>query len=107
MCHPVAVIHSGARWLATLGSVLGAVAGCSSEASSPYGTTSSGGAGAGSSTSTATSSGGGGGAASWLGEVVPDFGLMDVNPTSPSYDTAVSPRDYLEQISGWFFGAAT
>jgi hypothetical protein len=41
------------------------------------------------------------------GEAVPDFSLQDVNPTSSTYDQAVSPRDYLEQVSAWYFGSAT
>ena len=40
-------------------------------------------------------------------EVVPDFSLMDVNPASPTHDQPVSPRDYLQQVSGWYFGHAT
>jgi hypothetical protein len=42
-----------------------------------------------------------------LGEVVPDFSLLDVNPASPTSGQAVSPRDYLEIVSGWYFGHAT
>ena len=41
------------------------------------------------------------------GEVVPDFSLMDVNPASSTHDQPVSPRDYLQQVSGWYFGHAT
>jgi hypothetical protein len=40
-------------------------------------------------------------------EMVPDFTLTDVNLTSSSYDQPVSPRDYLGQVSGWYFGHAT
>lgn len=40
-------------------------------------------------------------------EMVPDFALVDVNETSSTYDRSVSPRDYLQQVSGWYFGAAT
>jgi hypothetical protein len=29
--------------------------------------------------------------------------LPDVNPSSPTYGSMVSPRDFLEQVSGWFF----
>jgi hypothetical protein len=36
-----------------------------------------------------------------------DFALVDVNATSPTTGTAVSPRDYLEKVSGWYFGHAT
>ena len=38
---------------------------------------------------------------------LPDFALVDVNSTSPTYDQAVSPRDSLEQVSVWLFGWAT
>jgi len=38
---------------------------------------------------------------------VSDFQLLDKNPNSPSYDAPVSPRDYLQRVSGWFFGYAT
>lgn len=41
------------------------------------------------------------------GEVMPDFLLIDVNPASPTHDRSVSPRDYLQQTSGWYFGHAT
>ncbi len=41
------------------------------------------------------------------GEVVPDFSLIDVNPASSTHDQPVSPRDYLQQVSGWYFGHAT
>lgn len=37
---------------------------------------------------------------------MPDFSLLDVNPNSPTADQSVSPRDYLEQVSGWYFGNA-
>lgn len=36
-----------------------------------------------------------------------DFSLLDVNQTSPSFGSEVSPRDYLEKVSGWYFGHAT
>jgi len=39
-------------------------------------------------------------------QTVPDFRLPDVNPNSPRHDTEVSPRDYLLQVSGYYFGAA-
>ncbi len=39
--------------------------------------------------------------------LVPDFALTDVNPTSATHDTEVSPRDYLAQVSAWYFGHAT
>ncbi len=48
----------------------------------------------------ATSSGGDDG-------VVPDFELIDVNTNSATYNQPVSPRDYLEMVSGWYFTHAT
>ena len=33
----------------------------------------------------------------------PDFSLEDVNSASSTYQQPVSPRDYLEQVSGWYF----
>lgn len=38
---------------------------------------------------------------------VPDFALKDLNTNSPLYFEDVSPRDYLNRISAWYFGAAT
>jgi len=37
---------------------------------------------------------------------MPDFTLVDVNANSPTANQGVSPRDYLEQVSGWYFGNA-
>jgi hypothetical protein len=37
---------------------------------------------------------------------MPDFTLTDVNAGSPTANQGVSPRDYLEQVSGWYFGNA-
>jgi hypothetical protein len=37
----------------------------------------------------------------------PDFRLRDVSVSSPRRETVVSPRDYIMQISGYYFGAAT
>lgn len=39
--------------------------------------------------------------------MVADFGLTDVNPDSATFEQVVSPRDYLQQVSGWYFGHAT
>lgn len=39
--------------------------------------------------------------------VVPDFHLVDENPASATYKQLVSPRDYLGQVSAWYFGHAT
>lgn len=50
--------------------------------------------------------GGAGGGGPAFGEVVQDFSLTDVNPNSPTYEDPVSPRDYLEMVSGWYFGHA-
>jgi len=38
---------------------------------------------------------------------MPAFVLADVNPASPRFNQAVSPRDYLEQVSAWYFGHST
>ncbi len=42
-----------------------------------------------------------------LTDQAPDFMLIDVNPNSASFEQAVSPRDYLEKVSGWYFAHAT
>lgn len=39
--------------------------------------------------------------------VVPDFQLADVNPNSATFDTLVSPRDYRQRLSAWYFGSST
>lgn len=39
--------------------------------------------------------------------MVADFSLTDINPGSPRCGEVVSPRDYLEQVSGWYFTHAT
>lgn len=39
--------------------------------------------------------------------LAPDFHLTDVNTASKRYDQSVSPRDYLGQISVWYFGHST
>lgn len=36
-----------------------------------------------------------------------DFALVDENATSPTTGLAVSPRDFLQKVSGWYFGHAT
>lgn len=41
------------------------------------------------------------------GTAMPDFALVDRNSTSPTYEQPVSPRDYLEQVSAWYFGEAS
>ena len=44
--------------------------------------------------------------ASRAADLVPDFKLADVNRASPRYPSKVSPRDYLLQVSGYYFGDA-
>ncbi len=39
--------------------------------------------------------------------LVPDFALVDENAGSDRFEEAVSPRDYLEKVSGWYFTHAT
>ncbi len=53
--------------------------------------------------------GGSGGMASGVavGWLVSDFSVVDVNPNSATYNQAVSPKDYLKQVSGWYFGHST
>jgi hypothetical protein len=38
---------------------------------------------------------------------LPGFSAVDVNVNSARYQEAVSPRDYLGQISAWYFGHST
>ena len=38
---------------------------------------------------------------------MPAFSLLDVNAASGTYNHAVSPRQYLGGISGWYFGHST
>ena len=40
-------------------------------------------------------------------EPAPDFQLEDVNASSATAGQQVSPRDYLEKVSGWYFGHST
>ena len=49
--------------------------------------------------------GGGGGPSAPV--VVADFLLPDVNTTSTTFDTDVSPRDHIGRVSAWYFGSAT
>ena len=42
-----------------------------------------------------------------IGATVPDFSLVDSNPSSPTYNQAVSPRDFLSQASLWYYGHST
>lgn len=41
------------------------------------------------------------------GSPLPDFQLEDVNPASARFGEVISPRDYLDQASAWYFGHAT
>lgn len=38
--------------------------------------------------------------------VMPDFSIADVNPAATTFGQPVSPRDYLDKISAWYFGKA-
>ncbi|MCC7291406.1 MAG: hypothetical protein IT449_05005 [Phycisphaerales bacterium] len=40
-------------------------------------------------------------------DAMPDFSLVDLNPESPRRGEAISPRDYLGEVSAWYFGHAT
>jgi hypothetical protein len=40
-------------------------------------------------------------------DAVTDFSLIDVNASSASQGSFISPRDYLEQVSGWYFSHTT
>ena len=39
--------------------------------------------------------------------LVPDFLLMDVNENSSLVGRTVSPRQYQQKVSAWYFGYAT
>jgi hypothetical protein len=41
------------------------------------------------------------------GNVMPDFSLQDVNPNSATTGQQISPRQFVGQISAWYFGHAT
>lgn len=41
------------------------------------------------------------------GDIVPDFALIDINPTSASVEQTVSPQNYLGQATAWYFGHST
>lgn len=41
--------------------------------------------------------------AATVGAQMPDFSLVDDNANSPLFGDAISPRDYLQQVSGWYF----
>ena len=42
-----------------------------------------------------------------MGGVEPEFRLEDVNTSSERLGDSVSPRDYLQKVTGWYFGWAT
>ena len=42
-----------------------------------------------------------------LGWTATDFSVLDVNPNSARFNQAVSPKDYLKHVSGWYFGHST
>jgi hypothetical protein len=48
---------------------------------------------------------GGGGSSTPV--IAPDFLLVDVNPNSATTGQNVSPRGYIGNASGYYFGAAT
>ena len=41
------------------------------------------------------------------GDALPDFSLPDVNSNSTRFNQPISPRDYLGEVSAWYFGHAT
>ena len=47
-----------------------------------------------------------GGATTPSASALPDFTLTDVNSASLRAGQGVSPRDYLQQLSVWYFGHA-
>lgn len=38
-----------------------------------------------------------------VGVQMPDFALIDQNDNSDTFGDSLSPRDYLQQVSGWYF----
>jgi hypothetical protein len=38
---------------------------------------------------------------------LPDFQLEDVNAASARFGETISPRDYLSQVSAWYFAHST
>src|SRR5688572_14302323 len=41
------------------------------------------------------------------GEPVSTFSLIDANPGSLTFEMAISPRDYLKKVAGFYFTHAT
>lgn len=48
-----------------------------------------------------------GGAPEIADDALADFSVVDVNPNSARFQEAVSPRDYLSQVTAWYFGHST
>jgi hypothetical protein len=40
-------------------------------------------------------------------QAMPDFHLVDANPNSATSGQPVSPRDYAQKVSAWYFGHST
>ncbi|MDZ4781734.1 MAG: hypothetical protein SGJ19_15890 [Planctomycetia bacterium] len=38
-----------------------------------------------------------------IGVQMPDFQLVDQNLNSDQFGDTISPREYLQQVSGWYF----
>jgi len=36
-----------------------------------------------------------------------DFVFTDLNPTSSTHDQTISPRDYINSVTAWYFAGAT
>ena len=41
------------------------------------------------------------------GDMLGDFQLTDVNPSSDQFGESVSPRDYLNEVTAWYFTHST
>lgn len=42
-----------------------------------------------------------------VGTLAPEFALADVNTTSATFEAELSPSQYLDRVSAWYFGHAT
>ncbi len=40
-------------------------------------------------------------------DALSDFSLPDINTASATYQQIISPRDYIQQVTGWYFIKAT
>lgn len=85
----------------------GGAGGAQGQETSSAATTGSGATSGTTTSSSATTGAGGAPAMLAVGDLVPDFSLLDVNPASPTANQPVSPRDYLQRVSGWYFGHST